>query len=473
MRGTYLTHEIEAGPGGPRIGAFFDVDGTLIAGFSVMAFWRDRLLSGRLSLGDVADTAVAVIGFRGGGRSFSGLLSTMARMLRDTPEKELVETGQRLFTDEFAGLIYPESRALVKAHLRRGHTVAIASAATRYQIEPLARDLGVEHLLCSRLEVEEGVFTGRALRPYCWGPGKLEAAEHFATQNGVDLDQSYFYTDSVDDLPLLRAVGRPRPINPDRRLRRIAQRMAWPASSFSSRGPPGFEELVRTGLVLAAAPNLLLMGLPTAILSRKKRPLLNATLAAWGDIGTALAGVELAVEGEEHLWSRRPAVFLFNHQSAIDMLLLCKLLRRDIVGVAKQELRRVPLLGALLEFAGTVFVDRGDRKSAIEALEPAVEALRGGTSLVIAPEGTRIPTPRLAPFKRGAFHMAQRAGVPVIPIVFRNAFDALPRHGLVIRPARIEVVVLPPIPTDEWTPDALNTEIARIRGLYEQILELD
>ena len=77
-------------------------------------------------------------------------------MLRGTPEQELVETGERLFDSELAALVYPESRALVTAHLRRGHTVAIVSAATRYQVEPLARDLGIEHVLCTRLEVEDG-----------------------------------------------------------------------------------------------------------------------------------------------------------------------------------------------------------------------------------------------------------------------------------------------------------------------------
>src|SRR5439155_517770 len=166
-----------------------------------------------------------------------------------------------------------------------------------------------------------------------------------------------------------------------------------------------------------------------------RRDMVNLAITTWGEFGTALAGVRLQVHGEEHLWSHRPAVFIFNHQSAIDMLLLCKLLRRDFVGVAKQEARRNPLFGPAFALAGTVFIDRFDRQRAIAALRPAIAALRAGTSLVIAPEGTRSPTPRHGPFKKGAFHMAMGAGVPIVPIVFRNALDALPKHGLVIRPA--------------------------------------
>ena len=199
--------------------------------------------------------------------------------------------------------------------------------------------------------------------------------------------------------------------------------------------------------------------------------MVNLAITAWGELGTALAGVHLAVRGEEHLWSHRPAVFVFNHQSAVDTILLCKLLRRDIVAVAKREVRRNPLFGPAFALAGTVFIDRFDRQRAIEALRPAIAALRAGTSLVIAPEGTRSATARLGPFKKGAFHMAMAARVPIVPIVFRNALDALPKHGLVIRPATVEVVVHPPIPTTDWTPDTLEERVADVRRLFVDTLE--
>jgi putative phosphoserine phosphatase / 1-acylglycerol-3-phosphate O-acyltransferase len=469
--GTFLTEEIERGPAGPKIGAFFDVDGTLLAGFSGLAFWRDRLLSGQMSTADLSENVLAWVGFQRGQVGFSGILATWSGMLRGTPEQELVDTGERLFNSELAALVFPESRALVQAHLRRGHTVAIVSAATRYQIEPLARDLGIERVLCTRLEVDsENRFTGRFVRPACWGEGKADAVRQLASEEGLDLEQSYFYSDAAEDLPLFELVGRPRPTNPDRRLLRIAERRVWPVRRFASRGRPSFADVVRTGLATWSGGLALALGLPLGILSGRARAVFDFAVGAWGDLGTALAGIDVRVRGEENLWSARPAVFIFNHQSALDVLLLAKLLRRDFVGVAKQELRRVPVFGALSALLGTVFIDRANSAAAIAALQPAVDALRSGLSLAIAPEGTRTPTPRLARFKKGAFHMALQARVPIVPIVIKNALDALPKNGLVIRPARIEVVVLPPIDTREWRRETLDEHIADVRQLYEEVL---
>jgi putative phosphoserine phosphatase/1-acylglycerol-3-phosphate O-acyltransferase len=150
---------------------------------------------------------------------------------------------------------------------------------------------------------------------------------------------------------------------------------------------------------------------------------------------------------------------------------MLKLLRRDLTGVGKREIRRNPIFGPVFGAAGVVFVDRADTKKAIDALRPAVDALREGRSLAIAPEGTRSPTPRLGRFKKGAFHMAMQAGVPIVPVVFRNVLDALPKDAMVVRPATIEAVVLPPIPTEGWTLDDLDDEIQAIRARYLEILE--
>jgi putative phosphoserine phosphatase/1-acylglycerol-3-phosphate O-acyltransferase len=131
-------------------------------------------------------------------------------------------------------------------HHDRGHTVAIVSSATPYQVDPVARELGVEHVLCTRLEAQDGVLTGNVVKPTCFGRGKLLAAEDLAEQLDLDLDESYFYTDSIDDLPLLENVGYPRPTNPDSRLAQIAKERRWPVQRFSSRGRPDLEQIART-----------------------------------------------------------------------------------------------------------------------------------------------------------------------------------------------------------------------------------
>ncbi len=465
-----LTGAIDKGSSGPRIGAFFDLDRTLMAGFSAGAFVRELVRTGRITAGDLTQVLLAAARFRLGGKGFSGFVGDIAGVLRGVPESELVQVGERLFTERLAAGVYPESRALVRAHQRKDHTVAVISSALRYQIEPLARDLDIPHVLCTQLDVQDGIFTGRVIHPTCYGTGKAAAGRQFAAAAGVDLAQSYFYSDSDEDLPLLHIVGRPRPINPNRRLKAIAAKRGWPVRHFTSRGTPGGTEIMRTALAVGSLVPSFLLGLPAAVLDGSWRPAVNLAVTTWGELGTALAGVDLHVHGEEHLWSHRPAVFVFNHQSGIDVLLLCKLLRRDIVGVAKQELRRNPLFGPAFALAGTVFVDRFDHRQAIKAVHPAVDALRRGLSVVIAPEGTRSPTPRLGHFKKGAFHLAMAARVPIVPIVFRNALDVLPKNALVLHPGTVEVVVHPPIATTGWKKKDLDRHVAAIKQLFAETL---
>jgi putative phosphoserine phosphatase/1-acylglycerol-3-phosphate O-acyltransferase len=331
--------------------------------------------------------------------------------------------------------------------------------------------MGIEHVLCTRLIVEDHVFTGEVERPTCWGEGKAIAAHELAGRCDLDLDQSYFYTDSHEDLPLLEIVGHPRPLNPNRQLAQIAKERRWPVRRFKSRGRPSAADIVRTGLTYASIAPAVWAGAAAGLVNGSFREAINVASSVWGDLATSLAGIDLRVEGEEHLWSHRPAVFIFNHQSALDVVLMLKLLRRDMTGVGKQEIRRNPIFGPLFGAAGMVFIDRADSAKAIETLKPVVEALRQGRSLVIAPEGTRSPTPRLGRFKKGAFRMAMQAGAPIVPVVFRNVLDALPRDALIVRPATVEAVVLPPIDTSSWTVESLDDEIRAIRTRYLEVLE--
>jgi putative phosphoserine phosphatase / 1-acylglycerol-3-phosphate O-acyltransferase len=465
-----LTRDILEGPSGAQIGAFFDVDRTLVAGFSVIEFIRDAISSGRMGPAEMLETATAIAQFQLGRVGFSAFVAGTSAGLKRVSEAEFAAIGERVFHDRLAANVYPESRALVKAHLRKRHTVAVVSSATAYQIAPLARDLGIRHVLCTRLEVEKGRFTGRVLKPTCYGDGKAVAARDLAAAHGIDLEGSYFYSDSDEDLPLLDVVGNPRPTNPNRRLREIAVKRGWPIRSFSSRGTPGPKEILRTSLAVGGLLPSFLLGLPAFLLDGSWRRTVNVAASVWGEVGTALAGIDVQLNGEDHLWSHRPAVFIFNHQSAIDMLLLCKLLRRDFVGVAKEEMRRNPVFGPIFTLAGSVFVDRSNHDQAVRALEPAIEALHRGLSIAIAPEGTRSATPKLGRFKKGAFRLAMAAGVPIVPIVFKNALDALPKHALFVRPATIEVVIHRPIATDEWTPQDLERRIAAVHRLYQRTL---
>ena len=107
-------------------------------------------------------------------------------------------------------------------------------------------------------------------------------------------------------------------------------------------------------------------------------------------------------------------------------------------------------------------------------MKPAVDALKGGTSIIIFPEGTRSKDYKLGPFKKGAFHLAVQAGVPIVPIIIRNAHDAMPKGSSLFRSAAIEVIVQPPIPTKRWKKEQLDQRIASIRKLYlKELGQLD
>ena len=168
-----VTRDIGRSPTGPKIGAFFDVDRTLVAGFSALAFFRDKLSSGNLSPGDLLQSTRAAARFGLRQTSFPTLIEESSSDLKGLSEEELAEVGERVFLQRLATEIYPESRALVKAHQRRGHTVVIVSSATHFQVDALARELGIEHVLCTELELEEGRFTGKVIRPACYKPAPL------------------------------------------------------------------------------------------------------------------------------------------------------------------------------------------------------------------------------------------------------------------------------------------------------------
>jgi putative phosphoserine phosphatase/1-acylglycerol-3-phosphate O-acyltransferase len=466
-----VIQEIEKAPRGPQVGAFFDFDGTLIAGFSATVFLKEQLRRGDISPYQFVGLVSALTQFSLGTMGFSGLMTSAAQFMRGVREADYIEFGQELYEQQIARKVYPESRAMVQAHMERGHTVAVISSATPYQVEPMARDLGIEHIICSRYEVENGEFTGGIERPLCFGEGKVLAAENLSSEYGIDLEQSYFYSDSDDDLELLQRVGHPRPLNPNNSLAAIAEEQGWPVRRFRSRGQPQISDYIRSVAATVSLIPSAMAGLPIWALTGSKNEARNFATSVFADVSSALIGLNLVVRGEYFLWESRPAVFVFNHQSKVDVVIMAKLLRRDIAGVGKKEIKDMPLIGKTLELAGTIFIDRENSHSAIEAMKPLVDAMRHqGKSVAIAPEGTRSITPKLAPFKKGPFHLAMQAGVPVVPVVIHNAGDVAPKGDFVFRQATVEVDVLPPVDTSNWRRETVEQHVAEVRSMFLRVL---
>ena len=398
-----LLRDIEASPDGPGIAAIFDFDGTIIAGYSATVFIKEQLKRGEFSPREFIDLMSAMANFGLGNMGFSGMMAINAQLMKDVEESSYIEIGEELYIKQIARLIYPESRALVDAHIAKGHTVSVISSATPYQVAPAAADLGIEHVMCTHLEVKDGKFTGGVVRPTCFGQGKVDAAENLAANEDCDLDQSFFYSDSTDDLLLLERVGNPKVLNPSIKLRNVARDRDWPIGNFGSRGRATFGQFVRSVAATISLVPSFAAGFPIYAITGSKRDSINFSFSLFADAASALIGLDLNVKGEEHLWSHRPAVFVFNHQSKADVVIVARLLRRDIAGVGKKEIKKLPVIGKVLELGGVVMIDRANGRSAIEAMAPLIDAMKNdGKSVTLAPEGTRTISPKLGPFKKGA-----------------------------------------------------------------------
>lgn len=467
-----VVKEVEQSPEGPHIGAFFDFDGTIIYGYSATKFLREQIKRGDVKYNQLPELVSTMAKFSLGSMDFSAMMTETSSALKGITEADYIEFGEELYKKHLAKLIYPETRALIEAHLKKGHTVALVSAATPYQVVPAARELGMPHVMCTHLEVQDGKFTGEVLHPTCYGMGKVAAANKIIDAEGVDVEQSFFYSDSDEDIQLLEHVGKPRPLNPNPRLRAIARGRGWPVQEFNSRGRSGIKDYMRTFAMQGSMVGSALAGLPIYAMTGSLRKARNFSTSMFADLAGAISGMELDIEGEEHVWSHRPCVFVFNHQSQADMLVLAALLRRDLAGVGKKEIGQVPILGKIIEYAGTVLIDRENTTSALHAMKPLVDVMRNeGRSVCIAPEGTRSTSTNLGRFKKGAFHLAMQAEVPIVPIVIHNAIDVSPRGQFVMRPATVKITVLPPVDTSEWRTDTITEHVDYVRDLF--LVELD
>jgi HAD superfamily hydrolase (TIGR01490 family) len=221
--------DISASPAGAQVGAFFDLDGTLVDGFTAAAHAAHRVRHRQSSIGEMLGVVEAAVRYRTGRMEFDRLLGRAAGYLRGESLAGLERLGEQIYARRIDARVYPQMRRIVRAHQDRGHTVVLISSALTIHAAPVAAALSIPHLICNHFDVDdEGKLTGRIVTPIIWGARKAEAAETFAQANDVALQQSYFYSDGDEDLPLMRAVGHPWPVNPRRALADTAALNGWP-----------------------------------------------------------------------------------------------------------------------------------------------------------------------------------------------------------------------------------------------------
>src|ERR1700682_3024155 len=229
--------EIAASPRGPQVGAFFDLDGTLVAGFTATAHASDRIRRRQAKIGEVLGVVEASVTYRFGRMQFERLVVRAAGYLRGESITDLDELGERLFVYHVALRVYPRMQEIVQAHQGRGHTVVLTSSALTIHAEPVARFLRITHVLCNHFEVDDrGALTGGITKPIVWGPQKAAAVQRFCADNQVELQHSYFYADGDEEAVLMSMVGHPRPVNPRSGLAAMAADRGWPVLRVSGQG---------------------------------------------------------------------------------------------------------------------------------------------------------------------------------------------------------------------------------------------
>lgn len=209
------------------LAAFFDMDNTLLRVETGMSWVRFLYARGELSPRMFAKAMYWSTLYRLAVLDMDTVFTKLVADLRGDSEADMIAKCEVWYREHVAPEVAPAARVAVEHHRQAGHLVVLATGSTQYAAGPVARGVGIDHVLSSVLEVESGgTFTGRPAA-LCFGHHKVRLAESWAARHGVDLAASYFYSDSYNDLPMLERVGNAVAINPDARLARHAKAHGW------------------------------------------------------------------------------------------------------------------------------------------------------------------------------------------------------------------------------------------------------
>jgi HAD superfamily hydrolase (TIGR01490 family) len=238
-----------------RSAAFFDLDKTVIAKSSALAFGRPFYRDGLITRRDVVKAAYAQLMFRVGGADEQTMARTrdyLAELCKgwrvDQVRQIVAETLHELINP----YVYAEAAALIEEHQSAGRDVVLVSSSGEEMVRPIGEQLGINDVIATRMRVADGQYTGE-IDFYAAGAHKVSAVRSLATERGYDLAASYAYSDSATDIPLLETVGHPSAVNPDRALRKTAAERNWPVLEFRNPIPLGRRLRERPAVPIAAA----------------------------------------------------------------------------------------------------------------------------------------------------------------------------------------------------------------------------
>jgi HAD superfamily hydrolase (TIGR01490 family) len=217
------------------VAAFFDLDKTIIAKSSTLAFSREFAAGGLITRGAMLRSAYAQFVFAVGGADhdqMERLRGFLSELVAGWDVEVVRAIVRDTLTNTVEPLVYSEAVTLIEEHRAKGHDVVIVSASGADVVEPIGEMLGADHVIATLLEIVEGHYTGQ-IEYYAYADEKARAVKELAQERGYDLAECYAYSDSVTDVPMLAAVGHPYAVNPDKDLRKHAASQEWPVLTFS------------------------------------------------------------------------------------------------------------------------------------------------------------------------------------------------------------------------------------------------
>lgn len=409
-----------------RSAAIFDLDRTLLDGGSGPIIGSILLEQGITNRELPGQNVLYWIYEKFGENRASMVLAKQGARFTEGWHQATVQEAGRMAAERLESVLQPFAAAELSKHRKEERLLVLATTTPYDLIAPFAESLGFDAVLATRYGVKDGSYDGTINGRFVWYNNKRTEVEEWASAANVDLSESYAYSDSRYDIPLLSAVGNPVAVNPDPRLRVYAELRRWPVRFLDA--PPGVKKIA--GLEL----------------QRMAFPFMQPELLLYAD---------LRISGTQHLPDDGGVILAANHRSYFDpMAITYALAQCDRPGrfLAKKELFEAPFVKQLVSSVGTIPVFRGSGSD--EPLHAAAEALDAGEVVVILPQGT---IPRGEQFfdpalqgRPGVARLAAMTGAPVVPMGLWGTEKVWPRNSRlpkflnVLTPPPVKITVGPP-----------------------------
>ena len=430
--------------------AFFDLDRTLLKGASGPLLTQALVEAGVLPDRHIPGEGLVyrfyeVVGETLVGMALARQAATLFSGINPGAVREAATIAAELLSDHVLPYVYP----LIDEHHRAGRKVVLATTTPHDLVSPLASKLGFDDVVATRYAEADGAYTGGIEGTFVWFTGKLGAAREWATANGVDVADSWAYSDSVYDVPLLSAVRHPHAVNPDPRLRVIAVARRWPVMWLDV--PPGVPKLLGFE--------------PFDLLRAVARPEL-------------FPYARFSFHGVDRIPKEGPAILVANHRSYFDTiaigLTVCRS-GRAVRFLGKKEVFDAPVVGQVARAMGGIRVERGTGSD--RPLQEAERALKAGELVALMPQGT---IPRGRAFfdpdlqgRPGAARLAAATQAPVVPLGLWGTEKVWPRSARlpnvtnVLRAPHVSVTVGDPVRLEH---DDVEADTARIMSAIVDLL---